>query len=108
MEYQKPTPAEVYEYLTMFFDGSIKQEGGGAGIVLVLPTSEKLKYILQLHFEVSNNAAEYEAILYGLGIAIYLCIKRLVIHRDSQLVIAQILKDNDIVDSKMTAYYQEV
>ena len=64
----------------MFFDGSLKREGGGAGIVLVSPTGEKLKYILQLHFEVSNNAAKYEAILYGLRIAISLCIQSLVIH----------------------------
>ncbi|XP_066334068.1 uncharacterized protein [Miscanthus floridulus] len=108
LEYQTPTPVEVYEYWTMFFDGSLKWEGGGASIVLVSPTGEKLKYILLLHFEVSNNAAEYEAILYGLWIAISLCIKRLVIHGDSQLVIAQIMKDNDTVDPKMTAYCQEV
>ena len=90
LEYQTPTPVEVYEYWTMFFDGSLKWEGGGAGIVLVSPTGEKLKYILLLHFEVSNNAAEYEAILYGLRIAISLCIKRLVIHGDSQLVVIMI------------------
>lgn len=106
MEYQTPTPVEVYEYWTMFFDGSLKREGSGAGIILVSPTGEKLKYIPQLHFEVSNNAIEYEAILYGLRIAISLCIKRLVNHGDSQLVVAQIMKDNDTVDPKMTTYCQ--
>ena len=55
----------------MYFDGSLMIEGAGAGIMLIFPTGERLKYVLQIHFPASNNAAEYEALLHGLRIARY-------------------------------------
>ena len=56
----------------MYFDSSLMIEGAGAGIVLISPTGERLKYVLQIHFSASNNAAEYEALLHGLRITISL------------------------------------
>jgi ribonuclease HI len=43
--------------------------------------------ILCIHFKASNNAAEYEAALHNLRIAIELSIKRLMVFGDSTLVI---------------------
>jgi ribonuclease HI len=40
-----------------------------------------------MHFSASKNAAEYEALLYGLRIAMALGIHRLKVLRDSMLVI---------------------
>ena len=34
------------------------------------PRGDKLRYVLQIHFDSSNNEAEYEALLYGLHMAI--------------------------------------
>src|SRR6266540_2322371 len=76
MKIQTPAITEKLEYWTMYFDGSLMIEGAGAGIVLISPTNERLKYVLQIHFPVSNNAAEYEALLHGLRIAISLGIRR--------------------------------
>ena len=45
-------------------------EGMGAGIMLISLTGERLKYVLQIYFSVSNSAIEYEALLHGLRIAI--------------------------------------
>ena len=45
----------------MYFDGSLKLEGGGAGVLFISPKGEQLKFVLQILFEVSNNEAEYEA-----------------------------------------------
>jgi len=53
----------------MYFDGSLMLEGAGAGVLLISPKGEQLRYILQLDFKLSNNAAEYEALLHGLRIA---------------------------------------
>ena len=50
----------------MFFDGSKMLNGSGAGVVLVSPRGDKLRYVLQIHFDSSNNEEEYEALLYGL------------------------------------------
>ena len=74
-EVQSPAITEKLEYWTMYFDGSLMIEGAGAGIVLISPIGERLKYVLQLHFPASNNAAEYEALLHGLRIAISIGIR---------------------------------
>ena len=45
----------------MYFDGAFSLQGAGAGVLLVAPTGEHLKYVIQMHFprEMSmNNTAE--------------------------------------------------
>jgi hypothetical protein len=61
----------------MYFDCSLKIEGAGAGVLLISPTGEQLKYVLQIFWKVSNNEAEYEALLPGLRLTASLGIKRL-------------------------------
>jgi hypothetical protein len=67
-----------------------------------------LKYVLQILWEVSNNEAEYEALLHGLRLAISLGIKRLLVYGDSLLVIQQVNKEWDCNKETMDAYVQEV
>jgi len=59
----------------MYFDGSLMLEGAGAGVLLISPKGEQLRYILQFDFKLSNNASEYEALLHGLCLAVSLSIK---------------------------------
>jgi ribonuclease HI len=59
----------------MYFDGSLKLEGEGAGVFMISPMGKQLKYVLQIFWKVSNNEAEYEALLHGLHLAISLGIK---------------------------------
>jgi hypothetical protein len=47
-ENQLPTPMERPEHWVMYFDGSLKLEGAGAGVLLISPTGEQLKYVLQI------------------------------------------------------------
>jgi ribonuclease HI len=86
-ENQVPTPVGKPEYWTMYFDGSLQLDGGGAGVLFISPRGEQLKYVLQILWEVSNNEAEYEALLHGLRLAISLGIKRLLVYGDSLLVV---------------------
>jgi ribonuclease HI len=65
-ENQVPTPVDKPEHWTMYFDGSLKLDGGGAGVLLISPRGEQSKYVLQILWAVSNNEAEYEALLHGL------------------------------------------
>jgi ribonuclease HI len=65
----------------MYFDGSLRLQGAGAGILFIAPGGDQLKYALQLLFPASNNAAEYESLVHGLGIVISLGIKRLMMLR---------------------------
>src|SRR3954462_12988513 len=59
-----------------------------AGVVLISPKGTKLKYVLQINFShVSNNEAEYEALLHGMRMAKTCGATRLVIYGDSNLVV---------------------
>jgi hypothetical protein len=98
-----PTPTERPEHWVMYFDGSLKLEGAGAGVLLISPTGEQLKYILQIFWKVSNIKAEYEALLHGLRLAVSLGIKRLLVYGDSAMVINQVNKSWDRNKENMEA-----
>ena len=45
----------------MYFDGAFSLQGAGAGVLLVAPTGERLKYVVQMHFleeKSTNNTAD--------------------------------------------------
>jgi ribonuclease HI len=107
-ENQIPTPVDKLEHWSMYFDGSLKLDGGGAGVLFISPRGEQLKYVLQILWEVSNNEAEYEALLHRLCLAISLGIKRLLVYGDSLLVVQEVNKEWDYNKETMDAYVQEV
>jgi ribonuclease HI len=88
------------------FDGSL--DGDGAGVLFISPRGKQLKYVLQILWEVSNNEAEYEALLHGLHLAISLGIKQLLVYGDSLLIVQQVNKEWDCNKETMDAYVQEV
>ncbi|XP_072146333.1 uncharacterized protein [Setaria viridis] len=103
-----PSPKEELEYLSMYFDGSLKIKGGDAGILFISTKGDVLKYVLQIMFLVSNNAAEYEAALHRLRIVISLGIKSLLARGDSVLIVNQVNKDWSRTSEKMDAYCMEI
>ena len=87
-EFTDPEHEENHkEFWTIHTDGSSTQKGGGAGVVIISPEEDVLKYGVQLKFPVTNNEAEYEAILMGLRIARELGAKNISLGSDSQLVV---------------------
>jgi ribonuclease HI len=107
-ENQIPTLVDKPEHWTMYFDGSLKLDGGGAGVLFISPRGEQLKYVLQMLWEVSNNEAEYAALLHGLRLAISLGIKQLLVYGDSLLMVMQVNKEWNCNKETMDAYVQEV
>jgi ribonuclease HI len=101
-------PTNQPEHWVMYFNGSLKLGGGSAGVLFISPRGEQLKYVFQIRFEVSNNEAEYEALLHGLRLAISLGIKRLLIYGDSLLVVQQVNKEWDINKDTMDAYVMKI
>nr|XP_023896956.1 uncharacterized protein LOC112008835 [Quercus suber] len=79
---------------------------GGAGVVIVSPQEDVLKYGVQLKFPVTNNEAEYEALLTGLRLAQVLGAENVVIKSDSQLVIGQARGDFEAKEATMQNYLQ--
>jgi type IV secretory pathway VirB6-like protein len=57
-ENQLPTPTERPEHWMMYFDGSLKLEGAGAGVLLISLMGQQLKYVFLIFCKVSNNEAE--------------------------------------------------
>jgi ribonuclease HI len=92
----------------MYFNGSLKLEGAGAGVILISQAGEQLKYVLQIFWKVSNNEAEYEALLHGLRLAASLGIKQLLEYDDFAVVINQVTKSWDRNKENMDAYCLEV
>ena len=74
---QTHVPVDHPEHWTMYFDGSLNLDGAGVSVYFILPSGDKLRYVLCLHFPAPNNTAEYEATLHGLCIAVELGVKRL-------------------------------
>ena len=80
---RKPDP----KYWKMYFDGSKMINGSGAGVILVSPKGDRLQYVLQIHFTVTNNVAEYEALLLELRMAKEMGINRIDCYGDSDLMV---------------------
>ena len=102
------TPLPEPEPWVMHFDGSKQHKGSGAGVTLKSPTGEELQYVLQIHFEATNNMAEYEALLHGLRIAQEIGIKHIICCGDSDLVAQQVAGTWNARNSIMAAYRDEV
>jgi hypothetical protein len=50
----------------MYFDGSYTLKGAGAGVIIIPPTGDILKYVVQFEFLAMNNIAEYEELVTSL------------------------------------------
>jgi ribonuclease HI len=103
-----PTAPIQPELWTMYFDGSLMKTRAGAGLLFISPLGKHVRYVLRLHFPVSNNVAEYEALVNGVRIAVELGVRRLDTHGDSQLLIDQVMKNSHCRDPKMEAYCDKV
>jgi ribonuclease H / adenosylcobalamin/alpha-ribazole phosphatase len=92
----------------IYFDGSYTLKGAGAGVVLIPPKGDILKYAIQFEFLATNNITEYERLVTGLRLAKDLSIRWLLIRGDFQLVAKQIQKEYDCNNDKMVEYLEEV
>jgi ribonuclease HI len=89
----------------MYFDGSKRIQGASAGVVLISPHGDKLKYVLRMSFpQASNNEAEYEALLHGMKMAKACGATHLKIFRDSNLVVQQVMNKCDTINDNMMAH----
>lgn len=68
-------------------DGSSNIKGSGLGLVLKSPNGETLEQSIHCNFCVTNNEAEYEALIVSLDLANGLGITNIQVQSDSQLVV---------------------
>jgi ribonuclease HI len=53
----------------MYFNGSYTLKGAAAGVMLIPPEGDMLKYVIQIEFSATNNIVEYEGLIIGLRLA---------------------------------------
>ncbi|XP_019226185.1 PREDICTED: uncharacterized protein LOC109207675 [Nicotiana attenuata] len=90
---------------TMFFDGSARCNGAGAGVVLISPERQVLTFSF-VGETCSNNAAEYQALIVGLEMALDIKIPQLEIYGDPKLIINQLLGSYEIKKEDLLPYHQ--
>ena len=89
------------ETWTIQTNGSTTKKVGGAGVVLISPKRETLKYAVRLQFSAMNNEAKYKALLTGLSLANALGAKNLIVHVDFHLIIGQVKGDYEAKEERM-------
>jgi ribonuclease HI len=90
---------------TIYVDGFERVSGAGAGVVLISPQGDKMRYVLRMRFaNPSNNKAEYEALLHGMRMAKACGATRIKIHGDSNLIAQQVMKECEATCANMIAY----
>jgi ribonuclease HI len=92
----------------LFFDGSARHQVGGAGVVLIDPSGDQVKYMVHLEFKATNNMAEYKALIFGLSAALSLGIRQLLVKGDSQLIIKQVHGECSCNEPRLAAYLLHV
>ncbi|GKV28900.1 hypothetical protein SLEP1_g37888 [Rubroshorea leprosula] len=94
------------EYPTwiLYVDGVASIEGSGVGAMLVGLDGFKSEHALRFKFQTMNNAAEYEALIYGLKLASELKAQTIQVFSDSQLVVGQVNGSCEIRDPQLGRY----
>ena len=85
-------------------DGASRQMGVGIGLQLKALTRERIEQAIRLDFTTSNNEVEYEAILAGIDLVIFVSSEKIIIQSDSQLVVGQVNGEYKTRDQRMTKY----
>ena len=92
----------------VYVDGASNQKG--SGIVLVPMSLEKviIEKTLRLDFSVTNNKAEYEALLVGMAMVQRMGGKSIKLFSNSRLVVGQVKGEFEVKDERMQGYLSQV
>jgi ribonuclease HI len=91
----------------LFFDGSSCGKGAGVGILLISPKGEMFEFAIPIQPIVTNNQAEYEALLRGLQHLKEAKAISVEIYGDSDLVIKQLNGQYEFRNDILRNYYDE-
>ncbi|XP_074347288.1 uncharacterized protein LOC141686131 [Apium graveolens] len=92
---QGNAPNEVREEFShpcwvLHVHGAMNNNGAGAGIILVTPEGHHMMSAIHFKFYITNNDAEYKALINGLEIALEVGVINLIARSDSELVVNQV------------------
>ncbi|KAL2250095.1 UNVERIFIED_CONTAM: Ribonuclease HI [Sesamum indicum] len=99
---------QPYSKWMLHVDGSSNANNGGAGILIQGPRGIEIDVAARLSFPVTNNEAEYEALVLGLELAYEADARDLEVFTDSQLIALQIEGTYETRERIMTQYKEIV
>nr|KYP54370.1 hypothetical protein KK1_000557 [Cajanus cajan] len=100
-----PTTIKEPQVWTLHVGVSSNSKGGGAGIVLEGPNRVTLEQSLKFSFKVTNNQAEYEALLAGLRLVRDLGARRVSCNSDLKLMVKQLSVAYQAKDTLLQRYF---
>ena len=89
-------------------DKAKNEHGAGARIIMRGPDKITLKYGVKICFEITNNAAKYEALIVGLALAVEVKAEYLKVFSDSQLVVNHVTGEFQVKDELLSKYLAKV
>ena len=96
----------------VYVDGAANQRGSGVRLVLISPEKITIEKSLRLGFSVTNNEAEYEALLQGMAMVHKILGggggKAMEVFSDSRLVMGQVKGELEARDVRMQEYLSQV
>ena len=96
-----------YSEWKFYINGASGSQGSGVGVILIGPIKIQIKYAVKLKYSATNNAAEYEALLTGLKLAIEVRDEHLKVYSDSQLVVNQVKDAYQVKELNIIKYVQK-
>nr|ABF96295.1 retrotransposon protein, putative, unclassified [Oryza sativa Japonica Group] len=92
---------------TLFFDGSVCTHGCGIGLVIISPRGASFEFAYTIKPYVTNNQAEYEAVLKGLQLLKEVEADAIEIMGDSLLVISQLAGEYECKNDTLMVYNEK-
>ncbi|XP_075649737.1 uncharacterized protein LOC142620220 [Castanea sativa] len=93
---------------SIHIDGSSNKHAGGASMVLCTLEGDKIECMICLKFSITNNEAEYEALITGVDLAIAAGASSMIVYSDSQIVTSQVNGSYECKNERMKRYLEEV
>jgi ribonuclease HI len=102
--------AEPGRGLTLFTDGASRGNPGpaGAGALIVDESGREIARDKKFLGKMTNNQAEYQALLLGLDLALDLAPAHLAIRLDSELAVKQLRGEYRVKDPKLAVLFNQV
>ncbi|XP_042437031.1 uncharacterized protein LOC122022992 [Zingiber officinale] len=100
-EVQDPKAEATWQ---VYVDGSPSRQGSGIGVLLISPHGERMHLSVRLDYRVTNNEAEYEALIAGLQAARHVGASKVLIYSDSQLAAQQLSGAFEITSVRLKLY----
>ena len=101
-EMEEPSQWSVHK------DGSFNKHASGISVVLCSLKGDEIECMIWLDFPLTNNEAEYEALVAGLDLAKAAWATSVIVYYDSQVVTSQVNGDYECKWERMKKYLDQV